>query len=539
MKLAEDPSVSILERTLIETRGEGGYALAPGCPAECHETKRLYEHACGPDLCHLSDITPEEREVLLRCARYFDRKPAQQEKATTGGNDLRPGDDYDQRGPDWEAILGPHGWVCTATSGNERRWRRPGKDGRTWSATTGHCNGKNGEDLFRVFSSNAEPFQPEKAYGKFRAYALLNHAGDLAAAARELGRQGFGTGPRKQYQYHTLGNGTDTTSVGGLVLIPCSELKATPAAERWVLDGYLARASVTLLSALFKCGKTTLLAHLFREMEEGGLFAGRGVKPCKVLVVTEEHQSRWAERRDALGLKDHLTFIVRPFGCKPTPKEWFAFLEQLREVQQREQFDLIIFDTLTNLWPVRDENNAAEVQAALMPLHEVIGDAALALVHHLRKSDGNEGTASRGSGALASWVDIIVELRRLNPQDREDTRRVLTGYGRFEQTPAELVVNLQEGAYVAEGSKAEAQTKELVELVAGVLPSDAEKAKTVKEILDDWPRDADPNRNQLYAALKAGRKDQRWDRVGKGTRGDPHRYYRLPAEESGKEEVTR
>jgi len=36
--------------TLIETRGEGGYVLAPGCPPECHETRGLYQHISGPAL---------------------------------------------------------------------------------------------------------------------------------------------------------------------------------------------------------------------------------------------------------------------------------------------------------------------------------------------------------------------------------------------------------------------------------------------------------------------------------------------------------
>jgi hypothetical protein len=54
------------------------------------------------------DITAEEREVLWKCARYFDREPPKPEpnprQATVDG--LRPGDDHDRRGPDWSEILG-------------------------------------------------------------------------------------------------------------------------------------------------------------------------------------------------------------------------------------------------------------------------------------------------------------------------------------------------------------------------------------------------------------------------------------------------
>ena len=65
-------------------------------------------------------------------------------------------------------------------------WRRPGKTGQVWSATTGP-RGEAG-DLLYVFSSNCSPFEPSKSYSKFAAYTLLHHGGDYAAAARELVR---------------------------------------------------------------------------------------------------------------------------------------------------------------------------------------------------------------------------------------------------------------------------------------------------------------------------------------------------------------
>jgi len=43
-----------------------------------------------------------------------------------------------------------------------------------------------------VFSSNAAPFEPGKAYGPFAVYALLEHHGDFAAAARALRAEGYG-----------------------------------------------------------------------------------------------------------------------------------------------------------------------------------------------------------------------------------------------------------------------------------------------------------------------------------------------------------
>src|SRR5262245_54543575 len=68
--------------------------------------------------------------------------------------------------------------------------------------------------------------------------------------------------------------------------IPCSQLRAVAAHEAWLWHGYIAEKSVTLLSALWKAGKTTLLAYLLRAMETGEMFCGRSVLTCKVLVVS-------------------------------------------------------------------------------------------------------------------------------------------------------------------------------------------------------------------------------------------------------------
>jgi len=86
------------------------------------------------------------------------------------------------------------------------------------------------------------------------------------------------------------------------------------------------------------------------------------------------------------------------------------------------------------------------VHGAVTPLNSIAEIAALLLVHHIRKSDGGEGTASRGSGALPAFVDTIVELRRHDANNKTSTKRVLTAYGRWDETPAELVIELDQGA---------------------------------------------------------------------------------------------
>lgn len=92
-------------------------------------------------------------------------------------------DKYSQQAS-WGDILEPHGWRCLDADpdGDGARWRHPSATSAS-SATVRHgC-------LF-VYSPNT-PFEVTETsnpngYTRFRAYAILNHDGDLRAAHRSL-----------------------------------------------------------------------------------------------------------------------------------------------------------------------------------------------------------------------------------------------------------------------------------------------------------------------------------------------------------------
>jgi P4 family phage/plasmid primase-like protien len=170
---------------LIELRGEINYTISPGSPAECHPSGRLYEHLSGPRLSQVPTISAADRDVLIRCARYFDRSPKTESVSHKPASN-RVGDDFNTGGWSWDQILS--GW--THLGGHY--WRRPGKDTGGCSATTSCKSKDGGHELFHVFSGNAHPFERDKSYSKFSAYAILHHGADFSGAARELGRQGFG-----------------------------------------------------------------------------------------------------------------------------------------------------------------------------------------------------------------------------------------------------------------------------------------------------------------------------------------------------------
>src|SRR5690606_18723413 len=96
-----------------------------------------------------------------------------------------------------------------------------------------------------------------------------------------------------------------------------------------------------------------------------------------------------------------------------------------------------------------------------LPLRNITqAGASVLLVHHPGKAETSEGRSSRGSGALPGFVDVILELRRYIPNDPEDTRRVLIGFSRFDETPREVVLELTNEGYQTLGSKREAKEQE-------------------------------------------------------------------------------
>ena len=447
-------------KTLIETRAHGEQVLAPGCPVECHPLKLPYrwERAAwvdgGPN--HVVPIEVwadwiDSAAALTQVQRKREeRKPDTRPRGSASADD--PGTDFSRRGTWAETGLFGAGWELVRDYGDDRGTvRRPGK-AEGISGTVGVVSSsEKGWPLFHCFTSNGAPFDVGANYDRFGTYARLEHGGDFKAAARALREKGYGKQDRPEPAIVWTKTSESAAAEGaGRGFKWSSELAAPAKAEDWIWEGYLPRGAVTLLSALWKVGKTTLLSHLLKSCGAGCEFLGKTLKASKVLYVSEEGERHWVRRRDALALSDNVGFYLQPFATRPAQAGWIAFVDQLKVDVETHGFDLVVFDTLAKLWPVQEENDAGAVDAALMPLWKVTkAGAGVLLIHHLRKSGGQEYTGSRGSGALSAFPDILIELTRFDADDQKSKKRVLRAKGRYEETPDELVIELVNGEYVA------------------------------------------------------------------------------------------
>lgn len=183
--------------TAIETRGEGGQILVEPTTGAYHETGRPYRIVQGA-LTAIPEVTPDERGMLIAAAMVLNEYwPDVSEPVPSNGewgvdgDGKRPGDEFAAH-TSWDEILEPLGWRALYSRNGRTFWQRPGKDGMGGSAVTGGKSRRTGFDGLYVYSTNAAPFESDRGYGKFHAYALLYHGEDFGAAARDLQKQGYG-----------------------------------------------------------------------------------------------------------------------------------------------------------------------------------------------------------------------------------------------------------------------------------------------------------------------------------------------------------
>lgn len=130
-------------------------------------------------------------------------------------------------------------------------------------------------------------------------------------------------------------------------------------------------------------------------------------------------------------------------------------------------------------------------------------------------------------------VDIIIDFYRFNPDDDNDTRRVLKGNNsRFEETPREVVIQLTDNGYINLGTKAEVIEAENLGELLNLIPNSPETT-TVQQLREDWLNDKKPNKatfsrglNKLEKAGKVkriqpgGNKPDLWSRVAEEKEAD-------------------
>jgi hypothetical protein len=211
-------------------------------------------------------------------------------------------------------------------------------------------------------------------------------------------------------------------------IIPVADMISEPPDIEWIIPGRLARGDCAIIVGPPGCGKSWLTMDLAVNGALGlAIFDEWPVtKPLRVMYVDEENPKDEINRRlhgifnasvgnghrpkAALDLEARLQIFEPCQGFTFREKEgWLVPLANL--VSQIEP-DLIIFDSLTAVSGIMDENKATEVRAffhdKLYPLRRICNSAILC-VHHSNKKAyetvGNETTTK--DGQIRGSIDYL------------------------------------------------------------------------------------------------------------------------------------
>ncbi len=290
-----------------------------------------------------------------------------------------------------------------------------------------------------------------------------------------------------------------------------------PEETAWIWRRYIPEGGLVLLAAPPKLGKTTAAYHLAGAVEEGRDFLGQRTRKAPVLILAvEERRQDAANRARTLGFGDEVYIHSGPLRTD-TIADVAAFVVGKR-------IGLIIVDTLPRYWIIDNENDAAAVNVAMAPLLALAREtnAAVLLLFHVRKSPGDDGEDIRGSGDIFAFVDVALIMRRRKGDHAN--HRTIKAFSRYDDTPDEMVVALEDGQYIAIGDADAVKERELDLLLLGALtevprlPEEIEKDSGLGLVARTLRR----HYNRLYG-------NGLCDREGVGQKSAPFKYKILAA----------
>lgn len=423
-KLAERLNDEQRRETLIETRGEGGYVQAPPSPN--------YRLISG-DLLNIPTITPDERDILLQATRTFHQVNDTAKTVTSpngGTSDGRAGDDFNARG-DWRSVLQKHGWAHIFTHGTKEFWRRPGKDDRSWSATWNYS------DCGRlyIFSSNADPFEPEHSYSPFAVYALLEHGGDYSRAAKELYAQGFGsqtTEPPKPCPASVGQDDDGPVGLDGWRTLHDAYLEKPP--RQYLVGKMLPLPSLSILFGNPGSLKTLLLMDLAMCVVSGqdwlpGLNNMPDADPfacarAPVLWIDIDNgfdrlERRWLALGKAHNVSEDEPLRYTSFPNPPFLANSAESIQWLIHAVIESGARLVILDNLGTISGAADENSAEmiTVMSGLRQVAENCGVAVVVIHHKTKGKAQRRGDALRGHSSIEGAIDLGLMVEREDGDD--------------------------------------------------------------------------------------------------------------------------
>ncbi len=314
-------------------------------------------------------------------------------------------------------------------------------------------------------------------------------------------------------------NGATATEVAPVAMAVRTlvEMADDPALSRppdWVVRPFFERGSLSAIYGQGKIGKSTMLASMAVHVSTGREWAGYDVASGPILWIDLEQGPRRLVRnfKAITGWHDADIRVCSDLGAVPA-------LSTIRQAIATHAPALVVIDSLSK-WaegqplPPKDENDNAGWSRVLKPLEAVARDctAAVVVIDHDRKGEGEHGRAMRGASSKLAAFDCAIHVKR--------------GSGTVRKLEA---VSREVGDFTAAVERTEAGYRQLVAIPQTCRVLEALKALnesvTVKTLHDYLKRQGyDVSQRTVRTRLEAAVTDGKATVNGAGTKNDPALY---------------
>jgi len=396
-----------------------------------------------------------------------------------------------------------------------------------------------GHDRLYVLTSST-PFEPEKCYSKFAAYAVVRHRGDFAAAARDAAALAYGAqAPALASPATPTNREAARPSEVRPVLVRLQDVRAEPVT--WLWPGRLAAGKLGLLIGDPGLGKSWITLDLAARVSTGRAMPDNAPAgpPSDVILLSAEDglADTIRPRLDALGANVariyHLAVLRAGEAERAVQLTDTAALElAIRQQAAR----LVIIDPLAAYLGSTDAHRDAEVRGPMAPLAalaEATGAAILGVMHLAK--NGQRPAIYRAVGSIAFAAAARIVLAVAADPAREDWRILAPVKSNLAARPQAMTYTLNNGRLVW---AAEPLVQVDVETLLSAPGLDRHERRAADAWLCDQLRNGPVRvRNLQVAARDAGlvwrtveraktRRGVRAELVGYGPAG--HWYWRLP-----------
>ena len=216
-----------------------------------------------------------------------------------------------------------------------------------------------------------------------------------------------------------------------------------------IVDGLIRDGSLNIVSGHPKTGKSTIIRQLTACVVSGKSFLGfKTVQNNVLYFCLEEHPKHFRKKLVDMGLD------ADAFGRIWVESSRMGYdgnsIVDIENFVVNNSIGMVVIDTLSRFWNIKDENSAREVDTFISPLLGMTRrtGAAIMMIHHLKKGESSGGMDIRGSGALFASVDASFSFKRHGGESSQ--QRIISIYSRYDVPPA-IVVNYENGLYDIQG----------------------------------------------------------------------------------------